>query len=364
MNISQAKTLHLPTLLEKAGAWLDPAKSHPQQDSYFFKLRDEDTASVHVWRAPNGTWCWKDHGSGEGGDIIKFGQYMVGRGSVSDGLKWLDGLTSGQTIKAEPRQQPQAAEPRQAKYTVEKVKHLFEKPYNKNLLAFINSRAVSAKIVAKYAQEIHFADERKKKMFGLGLKAEPTDTQPLGSWEIRTALDGFPKCVIGDKNVSVIDSPGLSRRSVHIFEGMFDFFTWLEMTGQHEAKHPPAPVIVLNSANMAARAAEILNTDKRFAQTQQAVLWPQNDRAGQDAVFAFAQALDTSRFTFGTMEHIYPDHKDLSECWSKTPEADRLKISSQSRRAAPMQKVYDTSASAEARRAHEEKVKNNPLKLF
>lgn len=361
MNISQAKTLHLPTVLELAGAWLDPAKSSPGQNSYFFKLRDEKTASVHVWQAPNGSWCWKDHGTGEGGDIIKLGQYMTGGGTVSEGLSWLrsNAKSAPERPSQRPQQPPEPSAPIESKYEVDKVKHLFAKPYNRNLLAFINSRGVSPKIVANYVQEVHFADKKeKKKMYGLGLKSEPTETSVLGGWEIRTALNGFPKCVIGDKNVSVIDSPGLSRKTLHVFEGMFDFFTWLEMTGQHHAKHPPAPVIVLNSATMAARAAQLINTDKRFATTEQIIIWPQTDHAGQNAVIAFGDAIDHDRFKFGTMDYLYEGAKDINEWWLNIPEADRPKMAANRRGAEPAQKFYDTSASGEMRRLHDERLKN------
>lgn len=373
MNIKQAKELDLPRVVEAAGAELDETKSQPSQERYFFKSclpsRNEKTASLHVWRAKNGTWCWKDHGgAGEGGDIISFAQKMTG-GTVSEALKWLDQYTAGRLASPAPakvlvRSEPQPAEPKEAKYYILKSRHLFQKPYNKNLLAFINSRGISPRIVANYAKEIHFTDldgyrseaqaargqkiagKRKKEMFGLGLQNEAL------SWEVRTALDAFPKCVVGDtKDVTFIPAVGLPKRNLHVFEGQFDFYTWLEMNGQHDAKHPPAPVMVLNSSNLAARAAELINTDERFKQTENVIYWSQNDPAGEKSVMALGDALDHDRFTFLVANHLYADHKDLNVLWTATPETERPSLAASFRAQTPVQKFFDTSATAEARRA-------------
>lgn len=68
-DIEQVKTINLINYLESQG--YKPQYNHGEKAMFFSPLREEKHPSFWVSRH-NGYWSWKDWGTGEGGDIIKF----------------------------------------------------------------------------------------------------------------------------------------------------------------------------------------------------------------------------------------------------------------------------------------------------
>lgn len=89
MNIEQAKSIQLFTLLDKMGFKPTPKKGN--EYLYFSPFRNEKTPSFRVNTHKN---VWFDFGEGSGGDTVEFVRtYLksLGKGSsVSESLKWLD----------------------------------------------------------------------------------------------------------------------------------------------------------------------------------------------------------------------------------------------------------------------------------
>jgi len=97
-----------------------------------------------------------------------------------------------------------------------------------------------------------------------------------------------------------------------VFEGMFDFLTFLSLYGIQEHR---GRVYILHSAALAGRVAEHV---KRAASGQPAVLWLDNDAAGAKAAEVLFQGLADHAGEVGTMNHLYDGFKDLNDWYTAT----------------------------------------------
>jgi len=120
------------------------------------------------------------------------------------------------------------------------------------------------------------------------------------------------KTCIGPKASSSLLSDNEDTDSAEVFEGFWDFLSWLEMNGlKSSSKH----VYVLNSVSMVNEVSEKIMAFKDTVKT--VFLFMDNDEAGKLAALAMAENLQ-SCFTVGTMEQVYSGYKDLNKFWTET----------------------------------------------
>lgn len=313
MNIAQAKQIALETILRRIGAEEDTKRRKANGSETWFKppwRPDENTASLHVNNLKN---VYFDHGTGQGGDVIKFVQEHLGGKSVSEALQWLRSTNGGEpTQKPKPRIQGQENRQEKALTEPEGFQLVKEKELtNKALINYIGTRGIPVDLVRHYCKEIYYRGKGEKNLFGIGL---PNDA---GGWEVRGALANL-KSVVGAKDVSTIYGQTDPAR-LHVFEGMFDFFTkqHIKPLADNEA------AMILNTGNMTATAIKRIKEEPRLQKVKDVLLWMQNDPIGERSLHEFTFALEATH-NAGDMGFLYAGFKDFNQFWTDSPEARKL----------------------------------------
>lgn len=119
---------------------------------------------------------------------------------------------------------------------------------NRSLLHYLESRKIDPDVAGEYLEEIYFRNNKvNKNYFALGFRNDS------GAYEYRNKYLGG---VIGHKDISTI---GVIGSKIALFEGFFDFLSYLSM---RDRKIATEGYIVLNSVNLVERAVEkIENSD-------------------------------------------------------------------------------------------------------
>jgi DNA primase len=338
VNADQAKELFLPSIIEAAGGKRDEAKSSETDVWYHSPFRDERTASLKATRGRNGRWMWSDYGTGQGGNVIAFANVVLGRApddrAISEALKWLRGLAAHQTVET-PRpatattrtttSRPTATAAKEPdRYTITSRKRI----HHPASLRYLDDRAISKATALEHVEQVTFRDTQTGRTFyGIGMENE------AGGVEITTATERPFKLCIGPKSYTRIHSRHETTQDAHLFEGMFDFLSYLTLYG---IEQPRGVAYVLHSTAMADRAIKALGSSDTHPRV---ILWLDNDEAGQTASRRILDALTPLDVTVGTMGHLYDGHKDLNDWLRATPEAERPRASEKA-----AAKVYDGSA--------------------
>lgn len=74
------------------------------------------------------------------------------------------------------------------------------------------------------------------------------------------------------------------------------------------------------------------------------------------------QEVNSSRIVIA-MNYLYEGHNDINQCWTYSSNAQHASLKSTDKDTRPEGK-YDMSASADARRTHDERIKNSTPKLL
>lgn len=354
MNVAQAKQLDLPSLLSQLGYQEQPVTR--QGVWYLSPFREEDTPSFKVWQLPSGLWCWKDFGSGEGGNVIAFANRMIGKETsdtaISDALKWLDGI-NGVGVAQTPVKRTTAPKSgridpiKSDRFTLIDNKRL----RSPQLLGYLGQRGIPQLLAQTHCGQAQYLDNQaKKKFFGISFP------NIEGGLEIRAATDYKHHVNTGTKAISFIAGQDKDAPAVHVFEGFTDFLSWLVLIGQEK---PEQSAIVLNSTSFAAQAAEYIQTNPRLAgKVKTVATYFDHDEPAQNAFDRMADILTPAGYSLGDCSYIYDGFHDLNEYLTQTPASQRVSFT-----AAPA-KFFDTSATAEARRAADrlrENLKNPKL---
>lgn len=341
MNVAQAKQLDLTALLSRLGYQEQPVTR--QGVWYFSPFREEDTPSFKVWQLPSGLWCWKDFGSGEGGNIIAFANRMIGKETddraISEALKWLDGI-NGVGVAQAPKQRTQA--PKSSRIDAIKPERFTlidnKRLRSPQLLGYLAQRGIPQLLAQAHCGQAQYLDSlAKKKFFGISFP------NIEGGLEIRAATDYKHHVNTGTKAISFIPGQDKDAPAVHVFEGFTDFLSWLVLIGQEK---PDQSAIVLNSTAFAGQAAEYIKSNPRLSgKVKTVVTYFDHDESAQKAFDRMADILISSGYSLGDCSYIYDGFHDLNEYLTQTPASQRIAL-----KAAPA-KFFDTSATVEARRA-------------
>ena len=263
-------------ILEKFGS------GKGSRDMYFSPFRAEKEPSLHVDSAKN---VWYDHGLGVGGTNVQL-VMMVNRCSEEDAKKYIAGLDPSINYSQESRS---------PKSKITSVKPLFSY-YLKN---YIESRSIPLDLAARYVKEIKVHNfERNQDFTLIGFENN------AGGYAMRSP----GKFKSTDKaGITTIDTDGNrsgkpSSKSVAVFEGFFDFLSWLVM---QNTDRPTCDVVVLNSVVN-------LTSAIRYIQAHETInCFLDRDETGR-------KALDNVRFLFPDkevkdMSKLYSQYKDLNE---------------------------------------------------
>src|SRR5690554_3904069 len=187
--------------LEKAGILKFEGKIGKE---LFFGFVEQRTGSISVSESSN---LWFDHSMGQGGDIIKAVQVFENKGFV-DAIKSLKANTP---IESKITRNHQV---RESNYEIIK-----EVPISHpGLKEYISSRGLEPEEVAAFCKELHWK-HKEKVYFGIGLKNDND------GWSVRSKVFKGNLLSSGITTIKIGDRVG----SIKVFEGMFDFLSYLKL---------------------------------------------------------------------------------------------------------------------------------------
>lgn len=281
----------MSSILEKMNCF--PVKYNEKEAWYLSPFRQEKTASFHVIFKNN---RWHDFGEGTGGDTIDLVRLYLDLCNVNcnvvAALRWLSNMVVAMPhITFTPYDVAGSTERDKTltKHSTQAIKHL-------GLIKYIESRGIDVKLARKHLKQLSINNLRSNKRFDtLGLKNEE------GGFEIRNPY--FKGCV-GKKHITFIRGTVAKPDDIHLFEGMFDYLTYLTIKQTH-----PHDVIVLNSlACLKFATPYIKGYGYKLAAT-----WMDNDLSGQKATEALSAFFKTEAgLIHKPMNATYDGHKDVN----------------------------------------------------
>jgi len=215
---------------------------------FFSPFRQERTPSFFLLKTDNGYTNYKDHGSGDGGDVYSFLMEYYKEDFPSAKKRLADMNISIEKQDFSSRQQ---------KKIVEETKIIGITKPNKSI-AYLRSRGIKRHIDSFV--EIRYK-HGKNIYFGAGVK------NISGGYEI---FQKNFKRSIGKKDITMIKK---SKQHIIIFESYIDYISYIELYDTSSS------ILVLHSASMQNRAIEHI-LESRYAKVY---LMLDNDRAGDRA---------------------------------------------------------------------------------
>lgn len=245
-----------------------------QGKEHFFGFLEQRTGSIAVDDRSN---VWYDHAAGHGGDIFRAVQVFENK-TFLESVERLSGAFPVQKII-----QKRPLEERQ-KIVVEKVSEISHDA----LINYIRGRGLDLEDIKPFAKEVHWRNKGKR-YFAIGFPNES------GGWMLRSSI--FKGNILGGGiSIQILGTPA----NIKIFEGWFDFLSYLRLSGATDFK-----AIILNStANLSLHLMlEILK------EGQKVELYLDNDPTGE----AY-----TKEFMKVAQLHQYCLHTGLTTDWDLT----------------------------------------------
>lgn len=304
-DFNDAKRLiPIPEFLSALGHTHDPAKSRGEDYWYCSPLRKESEPSFHVRMGDKGFWYWKDFGNGGGGSIIDLAMQLQSISRPGDALNWLRNWYLGNVDQIQITPRPKMSRKEEGPtFSLGKVRDLqVENLYDQSLLHYCFERGIRPELASQYLKRVQFRNNRKKKnYYAVGIENR------AGGYDVRNA--GFKGCIGSKKDITLITDTADSA-SILIFEGMFDFLSYLQMSASQELHHP---TIVLNSTELIGTAIQWLQNNQHQPNLfEQILTFMDNDATGKKATQRIMDAFKATNIRIETMNHLYKDHIDLN----------------------------------------------------
>ena len=246
MNCEQIKEIvSIRTVLESFN--LFPVKQNSKTAFYFAIDREEKTPSFCVDFAKNKAF---DFGTGKSYDVVSIVQ-QVKKCAISDALKYLENFdTSDQLLKVNVNLLKKSYEI----LKVKEIEHLA-------LIEYLESRKVFEQ--RHLVKEIHY-QMKGNYYFGIGFYNNS------GGIEIRNK---YSKICLGKKDVTLIKNPKNEKKEICIFEGFFDFLTYLNLPNVQISN---SDFLILNST------AIFFKVEEKLKEYEKIVLFLDNDLNGKN----------------------------------------------------------------------------------
>lgn len=304
MNVDQAKTIPISDVAERLGAKLHK-RIKPHVTVWFSPFRNERTASFHIDERANEFKDWGHH---------------LPKGDVIDlwvdfhGLKRNDPDATKEALKALEAFDsiPRITIYREAKAMTYsdhyQIKKLSDRVTAANLKEEIDRRRLSKPLVERFLKQSAIYDSSTKKTFYAFAFENDKEGHEINSFNTR--LQKSFKTCIGPKAITTFPAhPEATDITAFVFTGFFDFLTWLNLKGLPK---PNEEYIVSNGDSMISAVGEYLTSRK--AVIARVYGFPDHDESGSGdrANHALASILEAEDMVYGTMDHIYDGHKDLS----------------------------------------------------
>jgi Toprim-like/CHC2 zinc finger len=245
---------------------------------YLSPFKSEKTASFKINTNRN---IWFDFSLGQGGDGIKLIQTLKNC-DAKKALEFLSEIMGGDFVY-------QKSETFKSELNKSSIKILnISLVSDKKLTQYLNSRGIFSDQAISFCKVIEYEN--------MGRKFKSVAFENLsGGFEIRS--EGFKSCH-GKKDISLLKNGG---QNILIFEGFFDFLSYLETPN---LKVENADYLILNSLVNSRKISNILEIYRKI------FLFLDNDEAGNKAKLELKKVgkeiIDMSVF--------YEKYKDLNEC--------------------------------------------------
>ncbi|MFD0750621.1 toprim domain-containing protein [Mucilaginibacter calamicampi] len=313
MNITEVKKIPLNVIVEKLGG----RYSHTDRkgdDWYFSPFRpDEKTASFKINTQRNN---WHDFGLSNtfahrkqigGGDVIDLWcEYhsLDRRLGVKEALAQLSGFNHLVSVNAtnNKRAERPVKTKEEARY---KIVYQADKITHIGLTQELVRRRVSVGLANLYLKQGQIHDTvTNKKYYGFLFENDK------GGFEVsipNPAKNTSFKTCIGSKATTRI-LIGEDRNSADVFEGFWDFLSWLQMKG---ILRPINHSYILNSTSLVGEACEKISAFNDVV--KYAFLFMDHDDAGYHATDVIAKELEHNSIQVASMAQFYDGFKDLSD---------------------------------------------------
>jgi len=329
MALQDVKTIPLYQLVQHLGG----TYSHTDGNKhvwYFSPFRpNEKTASFKIDEAKN-RWFDFGHvarttsGNGSGGDILDLWCDYHGKDrktGFKGALEALEAFTSPSIRQARPDVYRRPAEKiggdaiPQGSSRFEIVQ-LHTHIHYASLAAELKRRRISVEVAARYLSQVYFRDtvHPDKKYNGFAFQNDN------GGYELSCPNPKLGTCFkTSTKPKAISTFRAMLSSKLFVFEGFWDFLSWLEMQDTVEPEHN---IAVLNSLSFAGLLIKHIVAAKDRIDT--VVLFLDNDDAGVKATHFMSNELNGEGFTVRPMESLYQHYKDLSDYWAKDPSAKKI----------------------------------------
>lgn len=257
-----------------------PVKENRKTASYFALDREEKIPSFSVDYIKNKGF---DFGTGKSYDVISIVQ-VINKCSVSEALKYLQRFNfSFQEDKVDEKLLQTSS------YHILKVSEI----RHAALIQYLQSRKVLDQ--KDLVREIHY-EMNGKKYFGIGF------FNNSGGVEVRNK---YAKLCLGSKDVTLIKNDLNTLREVIVFEGFFDFLTYLTIKN---FRNETADYLILNSTAMLYKVENVLMDYHKI------FLFLDNDSNGKTT----KERIQIEYKNVEDCSLMYLDFKDLNEWWCKS----------------------------------------------
>ena len=278
------------------------ARPGNHKNTYHSPFREDRDASLHIDPERN---VWFDHGAGIGGGNVDL--VMKCRGCTArEAAEYILTLSQGGggvgcSGRASCNEKPRLANPLTSRILM--VREL-RSPY---LLEYAAARGIPEATIARYCKEVVIRGKANGKTYDH--IAFPNNA---GGFALKSP-SGF-KCTTKG-GITTIDMAGQfsekpTSESVTVFEGFFDFLSWL---ASRKSELPTTDVVVLNSTTNTLRSMPYLRLHKTI------ICCLDNDEAGCAAL----ETIRSVRIELGNPTIIdgslfYYGYKDVNEWWMAT----------------------------------------------
>ncbi|UYQ92186.1 toprim domain-containing protein [Chitinophaga horti] len=278
--LQEIKEMDIVAYLSACG--IQPTNIRGKVYMYISPIRDrENTPSFKVDAAEN---AWYDHGTKAGGNLVDL-MLQLHQWTIADVLRW---YRNNKHIATLPKRAD--ISPRQQETKVKIIRD--EAIVHPALLNYLTQRAIDHDIAKRYCRQVHY-EIYGKSYFGIGLKNNS------GQWAIRNE---FMKSASSPADFTSIDN---GSNTVHIFEGMFDFLSFVTF-------HWNMPVLkdnfcILNTTGMFEKARQFM--DKHSCK----LLYLDNGTGGRNVT------TNALKLNLGYQDKsiIYKNHDDLND-WHRS----------------------------------------------
>ncbi len=281
------------------------------KNTFHSPFREDANASLHIDPVRN---VWFDHGAGIGGGNIDLVIKCRG-GSPRDAAQYILSLQQGRTmpgpaINGEKITKEDFPTAKPLASRIRLVRDL-RSPY---LLRYMAFRGIPEAIATRYCEEVILRGKVDGRLYdNIGFRNNN------GGYSLK-APSGFKSTT--KAGVTTIDTQGgfsevATSRMVSVFEGFFDFLSWL---AKGNTEVPSTDVVVLNSVSNIRRAVPYLRIHDTI------ICYLDNDEAGQTALETLKRLReDLYHPTILDGSSFYDGYKDLNEWWATRMASPRNK---------------------------------------